>query len=62
MAAPAGPPPPDFLRNIQRIPNLHGLGAFQQGTPEPLRILPAPIPNVETHDGYVRFFLLLFLF
>uniref|UniRef100_A0A7N2MXZ3 Uncharacterized protein n=1 Tax=Quercus lobata TaxID=97700 RepID=A0A7N2MXZ3_QUELO len=51
--APAGPPPPDFLSLIQRIPDLDGLDAFQQGIPQSLPNLLAPIQNVETHDGYL---------
>ena len=53
MAAPAGPPPPDF---IPRIPDLDGLDAFQPAIPQSLPNFPAPIENVETHDGYVSFF------
>ncbi|XP_030942542.1 uncharacterized protein LOC115967564 [Quercus lobata] len=49
MAAPAGPPPPDF---IPQIPDLDGLDAFQPAIPQSLPNLPAPIQSVETHDGY----------
>ena len=56
MAAPAGPPPPNF---IPRILDLDGLDAFQPAIPQSLPNLPAPIQNVETHDGYVSFFFFL---
>ncbi|XP_065616872.1 uncharacterized protein LOC112032860 [Quercus suber] len=52
MAARAGPPPPDFLYSIPRIPDLDGLAAFQKAIPQSLPNLPAPIQNVEIHDGY----------
>ena len=65
MAAPpparAGPPPRDFLPEIQRIPDLHGLHAFQPDRPQSLPNLPAPIQNVETHDRYVSFFFFFFV-
>ena len=54
MAAPAGPPPPNFIPQIPRILDLHGLDAFQPAIPQSLPNLPAPIQNVENHDGYQR--------
>ena len=57
MAAPVGPPP---LDSMPRIPDLHGLDAFQPAIPQSLPNLPAPIQNVETRDEYVSFFCFCF--
>lgn len=62
MAARAGPPPPDVLSQIPRIPNLRDLAAFQPARPQSLPNLPAPFQNVETHDKYVSFFCFCFCF
>lgn len=58
MAARAGLLPLDFLSSIPRVPDLDGLDAFQEAIPQSLPNLPAPIQNVETHDGNVSFFVL----